>query len=242
MNHELNQYGQAVGLTVPNWTIPERPSRAAMRGRYCRMESLNKDLHGARLFTAISAPGDEASWTYMAYGPFASRADYDRWLDTHCGQDDPQFYAIIDEAYQQPVGVAAYLRIMPASGSIEVGHIHYTTALRCSRAATEAMALLMQHAFELGYRRYEWKCDALNNPSRAAAERLGFTFEGIFRQATIVKGRNRDTAWYSITDREWPRIQAALTAWLEPSNFDSAGRQKRSLRSFLPTNSLSDNS
>lgn len=166
----------------------------------------------------------------MPYGPFASMTEYRHWLSQVAGQGDPQFYAIVDQQSQQPQGLAAYLRVTPASGSVEVGHVYFSPPLRRTRAATEAMLLMMQHAFSLGYRRYEWKCDALNAPSRAAAQRLGFTFEGIFRQATVVKGRNRDTAWYAMIDKDWPRVQVAIQGWLAPENFDAQGKQRAKLR------------
>ena len=143
-----------------------------------------------------------------------------------CLGDDPLFHAIIDSATGKAIGVASYLRIDPASGSIEVGHINYSPLLQRTPAATEAMYLMMQRVFELGYRRYEWKCDALNARSRAAAQRYGFSFEGVFRQATVYKGRNRDTAWYAAIDQEWPALQAAFLQWLDPANFDQDGRQR----------------
>jgi RimJ/RimL family protein N-acetyltransferase len=146
-----------------------------------------------------------------------------------CSGDDPLFHAVIDSATQKAVGVASYLRIDPASGSIEVGHIAYAPGLQRTPAATEAMVLMMQRAFELGYRRYEWKCDALNAPSRAAAQRLGLSFEGVFRQASLYKGRNRDTAWYAAIDQDWPALQAAFLRWLDPTNFDANGRQRTRL-------------
>ena len=154
-------------------------------------------------------------------------------MATACLGDDPLFFAILDRADGKPAGVASYLRITPASGSIEVGHIHDAPRLQRSPAATEAMYLLMQRAFELGYRRYEWKCDALNAPSRAAALRLGFQYEGLFRQAVIYKGRNRDTTWFSIIDGEWPRLKRAYEQWLAPENFDGGGRQKRGLSELI---------
>jgi RimJ/RimL family protein N-acetyltransferase len=146
-----------------------------------------------------------------------------------CASDDPLFYAIVEPTEETAVGVASYLRIDPISGSIEVGHLRFSPLLQRTPAATEAMYLMMKHAFDLGYRRYEWKCDALNAPSRAAAERLGLSFEGIFRQATVYKGRNRDTAWFAAIDREWPAIQNGFVRWLDPTNFDPSGRQRSSL-------------
>ena len=162
----------------------------------------------------------------MSYGPFASLDAYRDWMHGVCARDDPLFHAIIDAASGKAVGVASYLRIDPAAGSIEVGHLLYSPLLQRTRAATEAMYLMMKRAFDLGYRRYEWKCDALNAPSRAAAQRLGFSYEGVFRQATVYKGRNRDTAWLSVIDREWPELEQAYTRWLAPANFDADGKQR----------------
>jgi RimJ/RimL family protein N-acetyltransferase len=187
------------------------------------------DLHAEALFAANRAADDERDWTYLSYGPFRTLANYRSWMSAYCLGDDPLFFAIVDRADGQPAGVASYLRVAPDSGSIEVGHIHYSPRLRRRPAATEAMYLLMERAFELGYRRYEWKCDALNAASRAAAQRLGLSFEGVFRQATVYKGRNRDTAWYAAIDAEWPKLRAAFVAWLDPGNFDAAGQQRTRL-------------
>jgi RimJ/RimL family protein N-acetyltransferase len=165
----------------------------------------------------------------MAYGPFGTLADYREWVNEYCLGDDPLFFAICRMSDGKPVGVASYVRIAPAHGSIEVGHILYAPVLQRTLAATEAMFLMMNTAFELGYRRYEWKCDALNAASRAAAQRLGFSFEGIFRQATVYKARNRDTAWYAAIDAEWPALQVAFGNWLDPSNFDANGKQRTRL-------------
>ena len=173
-------------------------------------------------------------WTYLPYGPFADPATYRHWLDQAAGGQDPLFFAIVAGEPARAAGVAAFLRAKPASGSIEVGHLAFSPALQRTTAATEAMALMMATAFdELGYRRYEWKCDALNAPSRRAALRLGFVYEGTFRQATVVRGHNRDTAWFSVTDAEWPRVKEAFRRWLEPANFGPDGRQYVSL-SALP--------
>ncbi len=161
----------------------------------------------------------------MPYGPFSSAALYHKWVRESATQDDPFFYAIRNLETGSFGGVASYLRITPASGSIEVGHINYATQLQRTRAGTEAMYLMMRWAFDAGYRRYEWKCDALNRPSRRAAERLGLSYEGIFRQATVVKGRNRDTAWFATIDTEWPALREAYNVWLRPENFDTEGRQ-----------------
>jgi RimJ/RimL family protein N-acetyltransferase len=200
-----------------------------MEGRLCRLEPLDPGRHTAALFAADREDRDGSSWTYLAYGPFASLGDYSAWIEATCLGDDPLFFAVIDKADGEPAGVASYLRIAPESGSIEVGHIHYSPRLQRRPAATEAMYLMMKQTFELGYRRYEWKCDSLNAPSRAAAERLGFSFEGIFRQATVYKGRNRDTAWYAIIDSDWPYLRSAFEDWLDPANFDSGGKQRTRL-------------
>ena len=168
-------------------------------------------------------------WTYLAYGPFRSRADYRAWIELNAVTTDPLFFAIVDNATGRATGVAAYLRIDPANGSIEIGHLAYSPALQRTAAATEAMYLMIRRAFDLGYRRCEWKCNDLNEPSKTAARRLGFTFEGLFRQAMVVKGRNRDTAWFSIIDTEWPVHRAAFECWLAPDNFDANGRQRTAL-------------
>ena len=218
-----------IGAALPGWQAPPAPQITALEGRYCRLEALHAAQHAAALYAANAPDTSGHSWTYMAYGPFAQLADYQRWVEQWAHSADPLFFAIIDRSSMRATGVASYLRITPASGSIEVGHIHYSPLLARTRAATEAMYLLMQHAFRLGYRRYEWKCDALNAPSRAAAQRLGFSFEGVFRQATVYKQRSRDTAWYAVIDREWPALQAAFERWLAPENFDAAGRQRSAL-------------
>ena len=205
-----------------------------LAGRYCRLERLDPDRHAAELFAADQRDVDGGSWTYLPYGPFADPAAYREWVEQVGRSEDLCFYAIVDTSgvsQARGIGVASYLRMQPDAGSIEVGHVHYSPLLQRRRAATEAQYLLMRHAFEeLGYRRYEWKCDALNAASRAAAQRLGFSSEGTFRQATVVKGRNRDTAWYSIIDTEWPAVRDRLTGWLAPENFDDQGRQVASLR------------
>jgi RimJ/RimL family protein N-acetyltransferase len=184
------------------------------------------------LWVASSQDRDGATWTYLPYGPFRTEGDYREWVTAACLGDDPLFFVLIDEATGRAVGQASYLNIKPAQGSIEVGHLYFSPLARRTRVATESMYLMMRRAFEAGYRRYEWKCDALNAPSRAAAERFGFSYEGIFRQATVVKGRNRDTAWYAAIDSEWPRLCAAFEAWLAPENFDAGGQQRRRLESF----------
>ena len=221
----MNALGQPIGTALPAWTPPARPPRAPMPGRYCRIEPMDEGFAG-ELHAANTRAADARGWTYLPYGPFSNEDEYRAWLVAHCLTDDPLFHVVIDEVTGRATGVAAFMRIQPASGAIEVGHIHLSPALRRTRAATEAMCLMMARVFDLGYRRYEWKCDALNAPSRAAAERLGFAFEGVFRQATVYKGRNRDTAWYSMIDAEWPVLARAFEVWLDPANFDDDRRQR----------------
>ena len=230
MTAKHNELGQPVGFAVPGWTPPPRPERITLNGRYCRVEPLAPERHTHDLYSAIQQDVKGTSWTYLPYGPFDTLATYRDWLDDACRSDDVLFFALVDLSSGKPLGVASYLRINSASGSIEVGHIHLSPLMQRRAMATEAMFLLMQNAFALGYRRYEWKCDALNAASRAAAQRLGLSYEGTFRQATIYKGRNRDTAWYAAVDIEWPALQEAITRWLHSDNFDAQGRQRISLR------------
>jgi RimJ/RimL family protein N-acetyltransferase len=229
MQHETNVLGQPVGLPLPHWNPPGLPSREPMEGRFCRVEPLNPGLHAAALHEANRIDVEGRMWTYLPYGPFDTLDSYRAWAEEACSRSDPLFFAIIERTTGRPVGVASYLRMVPASGSIEVGHLNYSPLLQRTSAATEAMFLMMERAFSLGYRRYEWKCDALNEPSRRAAQRLGFSFEGVFRQAAIVKGRNRDTAWFAVIDKEWPRLKGAFQRWLQPSNFDEKGRPRMRL-------------
>ncbi len=197
-----------------------------MTGRYCRIEPLEPARHAADLHEANSIDPLESAWTYLPYGPFETAGAYIEWINAFCLGDDPMFHAIVDLETDKATGIASFMRIDPANGSIEVGHINYSPSLQKTRAATEAMYLMMKRAFELGYRRYEWKCDALNAPSRAAAKRLGLSYEGIFRQATVYKGHNRDTAWYAPVDAGWNELEVAFLAWLDPGNFDETGRQR----------------
>ena len=229
MNTAINVYGQPIGFSLPNWNAPGPPAPVTLTGRYCLLEPIDPERHARDLYDANALNPDGRMWTYLHYGPFETFSDYIDWMKATCLGDDPLFFAIVDPQTNRATGVAGYLRIQPAVGVIEVGHLAYSPRLQRSRAATEAMYLLMKHAFSLGYRRYEWKCDSLNEPSRRAALRLGFTYEGIFRQAIVVKGRNRDTAWYSIIDSEWPALDAAFQAWLDSGNFDDSGEQCRSL-------------
>ncbi len=219
----------ALGDLLPDWKPPSWPSREPMLGGYCRLESLVPELHAEELYSANQLDEQGSNWTYLPYGPFDSLGAYQGWLEQHSTADDPLFFVIRELSSNAIVGLASYLRITPAAGSIEVGHLNFSPKLQRTVAATEAMTLMMSRAFELGYRRYEWKCNALNTPSRAAAQRLGLSFEGIFRQHNVVKGRNRDTAWYAAIDSEWPELQAAFQTWLSAENFDELGQQKTRL-------------
>ncbi len=223
MLYEINSFGQPVGFPLANWQPPPTPPRVTMVGHYCRLEPLDPDRHAADLYAANAGDTQGRNWTYLPYGPFETFDAYLAWMQTCCMGNDPSFFAIMDQQTEKAVGVASYLRINPPHGSLEVGHIHYSPLLQKTIAGTEAMFLMMRQAFTLGYRRYEWKCDALNAPSRAAAQRLGFSFEGIFRQALVYKCRNRDTAWYAVIDSEWPQLENAFTQWLDPANFDAEG-------------------
>jgi len=225
----LNEWGQSIGPVVPGWAPPPAPSRTLLVGRSCRVEPLEPERHGAELFEAYASDADARRWTYLSYGPFERLEDHAAWLRDFCSTGDPLFFAVVSAKTGKAVGIASYMRIIPPSGSLEIGHLNFSTRLQRTPQATEALYLMLKHAFGLGYRRIEWKCDALNAPSRAAAERLGFSFEGIFRQATVSKGRSRDTAWFAIIDTEWHALERAFTTWLEPGNFDAAGVQQTRL-------------
>jgi RimJ/RimL family protein N-acetyltransferase len=218
---------ERLGPRVDDWTPPPRPGPDGFLGRWAELERLNPAKHAGALFAANRA--SDAIWDYLPYGPFARGGDYHAWVEEMAAKTDPLFYAIRDRETGDWGGVASFLRIAPEAGTIEVGHICLAPALQRTRAATEAMFHLMHWVFAAGYRRYEWKCNALNRASRRAAERLGFSFEGVFRQAAVVKGRNRDTAWFACIDREWPALRAAYETWLDPANFDAAGRQRQAL-------------
>ena len=231
MSERVNELGQPIGFALPNWKPVNKPSRQNIEGRLVALVPPNVQDHAETLHAAFAADHTHHNWTYLPYGPFATAAEFASWMEKTCLGEDPLFHVILDKQTGKAIGLASFLRIDPAAGVIEVGHIHFSPALQRTAHATETMYLMMKRVFdELGYRRYEWKCDALNAPSRAAAERLGFQFEGIFRQATLYKGRNRDTAWYSILDREWPALKQAFEAYLAPENFNASGQQLHSLR------------
>jgi RimJ/RimL family protein N-acetyltransferase len=239
----VNAHGQPIGDALPGWVPPPPPPHTPLAGRFCALRALARD-DAAALWEAFGADPTGRNWTYLAHDPFARFDEFAAWVAQASLSTDPLFYVVsIPEGGRTPagaravaggtassvVGLASYLRITPAAGAIEVGHIHFSPHLQRTPAATEAMYLMMRHVFELGYRRYEWKCDALNAPSRRAAQRLGFSYEGLFRQALVTKGRNRDTAWYACLDREWPALRAAFETWLAPDNFDENGQQRASL-------------
>ena len=208
----------------------KRPQRTKLEGRAVSVVPLDSSAHIEALFNGTRGKENEPLWLYLFDGPFANRVDFESYVREKASSEDPLFFAILDNASGDAVGHAAYMRIEPAHRVIEVGSILYTPRLQRTIGATEAMYLMARYVFEdIGYRRYEWKCNALNAPSRRAALRLGFTFEGVFRQHMIVKGCNRDTAWFSMLDSEWPKRKIAFEKWLDPSNFDTSGRQKASL-------------
>jgi RimJ/RimL family protein N-acetyltransferase len=235
---QQNQFGQTIGIQVENGQPRQAPYRKRMQGNACILEQLNIEKHAYQLFEALSVDNKGASWTYLPYGPFDSYEEFFRWISEITMKNDEMLYAILDIKTQIPIGICGYLRINPEHGSIEVGHLHYSKFLKRTLAATEAMYLMMYHIFEeLHYRRYEWKCNSLNEASQKAAMRLGFKFEGIFRQSNVFKGHNRDTAWYSIIDSEWPALKEKFEKWLHPDNFDAQGNQ---IKKLTEINLLSD--
>lgn len=223
-----------MGPSLPEWRPRPHPEARSFKGQYCGISPLDPAAHAEALYTALCSEPDSPRWTYLLTDAPDNRAAWRQELAERAATRDPLFFTLFDEA-GSAAGLAAYLRIVPVHGVIEIGHIHLSPRLQQSRAATEAQYLLMRHAFaELGYRRYEWKCDALNAPSRRAALRLGFVYEGTFRNAVVYKGRSRDTAWFSITDAEWPAVRAGLERWLAPENFDGEGGQRKTLASLRP--------
>ncbi len=234
METRTNALGQPIGFEVPGWTAHRAPPKTPMEGRWCRLEPISPARHGAELHEANREDSEDRIWTYLPYGPFEVQEVYLDWMRGTCLGDDPMFFAIIDQSDGRASGVTSYLRIGAALGVIEVGHINLAPRLQRTRAATEMIHLMGRRAFdELGYRRFEWKCDALNAGSRRAAERFGFAYEGIFRQAMVYKGRNRDSAWYAMTDGDWPAIRGAFESWLAPENFDEQGIQRERLSKLM---------
>lgn len=213
---------------LSSWTTARPPERAVLQGRHVRLEPLDPDAHASQLWEA--SQGDPVLWKYLPDGPFEKESELRALLEQRRHSEDPLFFAIVDERSGAAQGVASYLRIEPEMGVIEIGHIWFGAALQRTRGATEAIYLLAREAFEgLGNRRLEWKCNAENERSRRAAHRFGFRFEGVFRQHMVIKGQNRDTAWYAMLDRDWPRAKAAFEAWLADENFDAEGAQLRGL-------------
>ncbi len=226
---QLNALGQPIGEALPDWTPPPVPARAALVGRWASLEPLDPARHGDELWDAALQDPEGRSWTWLGDGPFESRAEFDALLARNAAGADPMFFALRSAATGRAEGWCSLMRIAPSAGTIEVGWIWWGPRMQRTPAATEAIFLLMREVFRLGYRRFEWKCDTLNAASRAAAMRFGFSYEGVFRQAVVYKGRSRDTAWYAMIDREAPRLEAAYAAWLDPANFDAEGRQKTRL-------------
>jgi RimJ/RimL family protein N-acetyltransferase len=220
---------------LSNWTPRPRPERKVMEGHYVRLEPLEGVRHGDELFEASTVPDAEARFRYLGEHRPISRAAFKSWLDKAEASEDPLYFAVVDKRTGKVGGRQTFLRMDPANGVAEIGHIYWGPSISRTPAATEAHFLFMRHVFEdLGYRRWEWKCNNLNEPSKRAAERFGFSFEGVFRQHMVIKGENRDTAWYSIIDKEWPSLRQAYMDWLDPANFDGDGRQKRRLEAFRP--------
>jgi RimJ/RimL family protein N-acetyltransferase len=233
MSARHNEYGQSIGPLVPGWTARPLPPRRPVEGRYCTLEPLDAARHADDLHAAYAQAPDGRDWTYLGVERPVDLPGALAHLERAAQSADPMHFAVIDRLSGRAVGTLALMRIDPANGAIEVGSVNFSPLLKHTPMSTEAQYLLMKLAFdELGYRRYEWKCDNFNEPSKRAALRLGFQFEGIFRQAVIYKGRSRDTAWFSITDGEWPAVRAALERWLAPENFDAQGGQRMALDRF----------
>lgn len=228
---ETNEFNQPVGDMVLNWKPCECPSKNLITGKYCILELLDINKHAAELFHAISFENKGESWTYLSCGPFDSIDEFQQWLQNTMNNSDIIFYVILDSKIKKAIGICGYSRINPQHGSIEIGHLHFSKLLKKTPLATEAIYLMTRYIFDdLKYRRYEWKCHSLNKPSRNAALRYGFQFEGIFRQCNVFKNRNRDTAWYSILDHEWPALKMKFEKWLDDSNFNHKGNQIKRLQ------------
>ncbi len=229
--NQKNHLGQIIGGSVPNWNGATVPDGRILEGHYSTLERLDVKHHGPDLYKSYCLDSEGRNWTYLPYGPFETVEDFMAWLSMFQDNADPFFYVVKRKEDGAVLGQASFLRITPDAGSIEVGHIHFSPALQRTTLSTETMYLMMKHIFEdLGYRRYEWKCNNLNEASKKAALRYGFTFEGVFRQMGVVKGHNRDTAWFSILDKEWRSVKAGFEKWLSPDNFNEDGSQKTPLK------------
>ena len=220
------------GEIVESFSIPPHPKGISIEGKLVDLKPLIASEFAEELFISNAIDKEGINWAYLPYGPFDSQVDYAKWIKSFEEGDDPIFFAIISKKLKKAIGIASFLRINPTKGLIEVGHINYSPLLQKTTEATEAMFLMMKWVFDNGYRRYEWKCNALNLKSRRAAQRLGFSYEGVFRQMTISKGRNRDTAWFAIIDKEWAEIEKCFDQFLSESNFDNNGKSKVSLNSL----------
>ncbi len=230
-----NQYQQPIGSPLPDWVARPRPEKVILTGHWCRLEPL-ATAHSQALFDAWQLAEDQRDWSYLSIDRPATPADCDSLLAAQSASHDPLFFAVIDLASGSAVGSVSLLRIDSANGVLEIGWVNWTPLMQRSRCSTEAIALLLSYTFDqLGYRRCEWKCHSLNIPSNRAARRLGFQYEGTFRQAVVSRGHNRDTCWYSIIDKEWPQIRAALAEWLSRDNFTADGQQQKSLSAFMPS-------
>lgn len=228
----FNQFGQPVGDELIDWQPRPHPQRVELNGRYCSLTPLRPE-HAAALFAAYQLAEDTRSWTWLLREPDANVEEYTAWVESVCELSDPIHFTVIDNQTRAPVGTLALMRIDPKNGVIEVGHVHFSPLLSRTPMSTEAQYLLMRYVFEtLGYRRFEWKCNSLNEPSRRAALRLGFQYEGRFRQALVVKGHNRDTDWFSIIDTEWKALDRAFQNWLAADNFSADGKQIKSLENW----------
>lgn len=226
-----NEYGQPIDEPVAGWAPARLPDAATITGRYCTSEQLDPDRHADSLYAAYSDAFDARDWTYLPYGAFATPGAYRDWAIAASESHDPRHYAVVDHSTGRALGTIALMRHDPGNGAIEVGQVVFSRFLQRTPIATEAQYLLMRYVFDdLGYRRYEWKCDSLNAPSRRAAERLGFLYEGTFRQAAVYRGRNRDTAWFALTDGDWPSVREAFEQWLARGSFAADGRQRISLQ------------
>lgn len=224
----MPRHREPVGL---DWSPVARPARRPLSGERVVLAPVEPDRDAGALFAATHGGADARLWDYLPYGPFADAGSLRAWLAQSARSEDPLFFTLLDRVSGLPSGRAAYMRMEPVHGVIEIGHIFFVPLLQRTPAATEAIFLLARHVFDdLGYRRLEWKCDAANARSRRAAERFGFTYEGTFRQHMVVKGANRDTAWFSLLDAEWPAIRAGFEAWLDPANFDPDGAQRTPMR------------
>ncbi|MEZ5879292.1 MAG: GNAT family protein [Nitratireductor sp.] len=220
---------------MSGWTPRQKPGRVVLDGLYARLEPLDTERHGSELFSASHVPDADDKFRWLAENPVDDEAAFLAWVKKSEASEDPLYFAVVDKASGKVAGRQTYMRIDTQNGVIEIGNIYWGPLIARKRAATEALYLFMRHAFaDLGYRRFEWKCNNDNEPSKRAALRFGFTFEGVFRQHVIVKGLNRDTAWFSIIDKEWPALEKAYEAWLAPENFDADGQQRRKLETFQP--------